>query len=294
MAPRLQAFLAIVFWGISFVATRLALREVSPVTLIFTRFALGVALLHVVLAARGLPLLPPRSSLPTLAALGFFGIFFHQVIQSNALTMTTAVRTGWLIGITPIWSALLAAMVLRERFGPAKIAGLVLGFLGAALVVTRGRIEPGLLALPSTRGDLLILLSTLNWALYTVLGHGTMRSLGSLRMTAGVMLVGWLMIGVWFAGAAGWREWAHVTAGGWAALLFLGIGCSGLAYWFWYGALERIETSRVASFLYLEPLVTVAAAVPLLGEPVGWSTLVGGGVVMAGVALVQRAGKGGA
>ena len=108
MAPRLQAFLAIVFWGISFVATRLALREVSPVTLIFTRFALGVALLHVVLAARGLPLLPPRSSLPTLAAMGFIGIFFHQVIQSNALTMTTAVRTGWLIGVTPIWSALLA------------------------------------------------------------------------------------------------------------------------------------------------------------------------------------------
>ena len=292
MAPRLQAFLAIVFWGISFVATRLALREVSPVTLIFTRFALGVALLQIVLAARRVPLLPPRSSWLAITGLGFLGICFHQLIQSHALTMTTAVRTGWLIGITPIWSALLAAMFLRERFGPGKIAGLVLGFLGAAIVVTRGRFEAGLLALPSTQGDLLILLSTLNWAVYTVLGQGVIRNLGSLRAIAGVMLAGFLLLTPWFIGTSGWREWAHVSSVGWGAILFLGIGCSGLAYWLWSGALERIETSKVASFLYFEPLVTVAAAVPILGEPVGWSTLIGGLVVMGGVALVQRSGKG--
>jgi len=291
MAPRLQAFLAIVLWGISFVATRLALREVQPVTLIFTRFALGVALLYAVLASRRVPLLPPRSSWGALALMGFVGIFVHQLLQSYALTMTTAVRTGWLIGIIPIWSALLAALFLHERFGAGKIAGLALGFLGAALVVTRGRLEPGLLALPSTRGDLLILVSTINWAVYTVLGHETIRRLGSLRATAGTMLAGWLMLTPWFVGAEGWRELAHVTAVGWWAILFLGVGCSGLAYWFWYGALERVETSQVAAFLYLEPLVTVAAAVPLLGEKVGWSTAVGGMIVLAGVALVQRSGK---
>lgn len=291
MTPRLQAFLAIVLWGISFVATRLALREVEPVTLIFTRFALGVALLLTVLAARRVPLLPPRSTWPALATMGFVGIFVHQLLQSYALTLTTAVRTGWLIGIIPIWSALLAAIFLRERFGVGKIAGLALGFLGAALVVTRGRFEPGLLALPSTRGDLLILVSTVTWAVYTVLGHDTIRRLGSLRATAGAMLAGWLMLSPWFLGAGGWRELAHVSNVGWAAILFLGIGCSGLAYWFWYGALERVETSRVAAFLYLEPLVTVAAAVPLLGERVDWSTVAGGAVVLTGVALVQRSGK---
>lgn len=291
MAPRLQAFLAIVFWGLSFVATRLALREVSPTTLIFTRFTLGVVLLHVILAVRRMPLLPPRSSWPMLALMGFIGIFIHQLIQSYALTMTTAVRTGWLIGITPIWSALLAGIFLRERFGPGKLAGLALGFLGAAIVVTRGRFEAGLLALPSTRGDFLILVSTLNWAIYTVFGQGVIRTLGSHRAIAGAMLAGWLLLGLVFLGRSGWREFAHVSANGWGAMLFLGLGCSGLAYWFWYSALERIETSRVASFLYLEPLVTVAAAVPILGETVGWSALVGGVVVLAGVTLVQRSGK---
>lgn len=291
MAPRLQAFLAIVLWGISFVATRLALRDVQPITLIFTRFALGLALLYLLLAARRVPLLPPRSSWAALARMGFVGIFVHQLLQSYALTMTTAVKTGWLIGIIPIWSALLAAVFLRERFGAGKAAGLALGFFGAALVVTRGRLESGLLALPSTRGDLLILASTVTWAVYTVLGHDTIRRLGSLRATAGAMLAGWVMLSPWFAGTGGWRELAHVSPVGWAAILFLGVGCSGLAYWFWYGALERVETSRVAAFLYLEPLVTVAAAVPILGERVGWSTAIGGALVLGGVALVQRSGK---
>jgi drug/metabolite transporter (DMT)-like permease len=266
----------------------LALNEVSPVTLIFTRFALGVALLLAINAGRGHPLLPPRDSWPGLAVMGFVGVFVHQMIQAHALTLTTAVNTGWLIGLTPLWSALLSATILRERFDAAKVAGLVLGFLGAVLVVTRGRMGAALLALPQTRGDLMILASTLNWAFYTVLGHPLLRRLGPARATTGALFFGWLMIAPFFVTAAGWREYPRLTGPGWAAVLFLGIACSGLGYLFWYGALEHIDASRVAAFLYLEPLVTLAAAVAVLGESVSLTTAAGGLLVLAGVALVQR------
>lgn len=63
----------------------------------------------------------------------------------------------------------------------------------------------------------------------------------------------------------------------------------GLGYLFWYGALEKVEASQVAALLYLEPLVTLAAAVALLGEPVRLLTVLGGALVLAGVLLVQRA-----
>jgi drug/metabolite transporter (DMT)-like permease len=198
------------------------------------------------------------------------------------------VNTGWLIGLTPLWSALLSAWVLKERFGPAKIAGLALGFLGALVVVTRGRMSAGLLALPSTRGDLLILMSTVNWAAYTVLGHPTLKRLGPARATTGSLFLGWLMLAPFFVYAAGWREYPRLTGAGWTAVLFLGIACSGLGYLFWYGALEKIEASRVAAFLYLEPLVTLSAAALILGESVGLTTVAGGLLVLAGVALVQR------
>jgi drug/metabolite transporter (DMT)-like permease len=287
--PRLLAFLAVVFWGVSFVATKAAVAECGPVALIFGRAGIGAALLVALLALRREPVLPPRDTWAGLFVMGFVGVAFHQVLQAYALTLTTASRTGWLIGLTPVWSALFAAWRLRERLGGAKLAGLVMGLSGAVLVVTRGRFEAGLLALPATRGDLLILASTLNWAFYTVLGHGLIRRIGPTRATAGAMLAGFLMLVPLAAYAQSWHALARLSLAGWGALLFLGLACSGLGYLFWYGALERLEASRVAAFLYLEPLVTLAAAVALLGESVALTTIVGGLLLVAGVVVIQRA-----
>jgi len=287
MPPRLGALLAVVFWGVSFVATKAAVTEISPTTVIFTRTGIGTLILCAILALRRQPVLPPRDALGALALMGFVGVAFHQLLQAYALTLTSAVSTGWLIGLIPVWSALLAAVLLHERFGPRKIAGLVVGFTGALLVVTRGRLGARLLALPSTRGDLLVLASTVNWALYTVLGHGTIRRLGPTRATAGAMLLGWMMLAPPFVARAGWSEYARLSVPGWSALLFLGVAASALGYLFWYGALERVDASRVAALLYLEPLVTLAAGMVLLAEPVGVTTVAGGLLVLGGVLLVQ-------
>lgn len=288
MPPRLQALLAVVVWGISFVATKAALAEVSPPTLIAARFGLGVALLLVLLAWRGQGLVPPRDAWAGLALLGFIGVFVHQCLQAVALTLTTAVKAGWLIGLTPIWSALLAVLILRERLGLGRTVGLAVGFLGATVVVTGGRSPADVVGLPSTRGDLMILASTLNWAVYTVLGRGLLQRLGALKATAGALTLGWLMVLPWFLARRGWRELSSLQPTTWLAIAFLGLLCSGLGYLWWYGALERVEASSVASLLYLEPLVTLAAAVILLGEPVRASTVLGGLLVLAGVLLVQR------
>ncbi len=288
LPPRVGIVIAIVLWGISFVATKAALREVSPVTLVFTRFALGALLLGGVLVARRLPLVPPRDTWLPLAGMAFIGVFVHQMLQATALQYTSAMNTGWLIGVIPIWSAILAVLFLGERLRPVQIGGLAIGFAGALLVVTRGRFGPGVLGLPSTRGDLLVLASTLNWAIYTVIGHGIIRRLGPTRATAGIMTLGWLLLAVPFVWSSGWREFPALSAGGWGAVAFLGIGCSGLGYLFWYGALEKIEASRVAVFLYFEPFVTLIAAAIVLGEPVTGTAVAGGLLVLAGVMMVQR------
>lgn len=289
MPPRLGALLAVVFWGLSFVATKEVVRQISPVALIAARTVLGALLLGGLLFRRGQRPWPPRDALGPLAVMGFVGVAFHQLLQAYALTLTSAVNTGWLIGLIPAWSALLAWGLGQERLGVGKLLGLGVGLAGAVLVVTRGQVSGGLLALPSTRGDLLVLASTVNWAVYTVLGHRTIRRLGPLQATFGAMLLGGLMLLPVFAWRSGPGEYAALGAGGWAALLFLGIACSGLGYLFWYGALERVEVSRVAALLYLEPLVTLAAAVALLGEPVGAVTVAGGLLIVGGVVLVQRA-----
>ncbi len=270
-------------------ATKAALREISPPTLLFARFGLGAGLLVLLVTLSGSKPLPPRDTWLALALMGFIGVFLHHMLQAYALTMTTATHAGWLIGLIPIWSAVLAAVLLKERFGGMKLAGLVGGFIGALLVITRGQISGGTLQLPGTRGDFLILLSTINWAVYSVVGRDTLKRLGSTRATAGSMLLGWLMLMPLFLFKSGWRELPHLSMTGWGAILFLGIGCSGLGYLFWYSALERIEVSRVAAFLYIQPLVTLTAAVILLNERVTVTTVIGGLVVLLSVFIIQRA-----
>jgi drug/metabolite transporter (DMT)-like permease len=282
--PRLGALVAVVFWGISFVATKAVLREISPVTLIFFRFAVAAALLNLVVRKT-----PPADSWGPLALMGFIGVFVHQMVQAYALTLTSATHAGWLIGLTPVWSAILSAIVLRERFGIWKIFGLAGGFAGALLVITRGNFSSSVLALPSTRGDLLIFASTFNWAVYSVVGHPTIRRLGPRVATAGMMTFGALMLAPFFVANRGWRELPHLSTIGWIAITFLSIGCSAFGYLVWYGALEHVEVSRVASLLYLEPFVTFAAAVVLLHEQVSGIAIAGGLLVIASVMLMQYA-----
>lgn len=289
LAPRLAALGAITLWGLSFVATKAVLDELSPATLVFVRFALGTLVLALVLAGRGRSIVPPRAAVPMLVAMAFVGIFLHQMVQVHGLTLTTAVRTGWLIGLIPIWTALLSATLVGERLRGIQVVGLLVGLAGAILLVTKGELSADLLAAPTTRGDALVLASTLTWAVYTIMGRDTLARLGSSRVTVAVTGIGALMLLPLFVHVAGWHELARLTPAGVAALLFLGVGCSGLGYLFWYAALERLEPSQVAAFLYLEPLVTFVAAMAILGEPVGWTTVVGGLLVLAGVAAVQRA-----
>lgn len=287
--PRAGAATAIVFWGISFVATKAALRELQPVSLIFLRFAIGSLLLLAVVRR-----LPPRDAWPSLAVMGFFGVFVHQLVQAYALTMTSAVNAGWLIGLTPIWSAVLSAAMYGERFGALKVAGLLGGFAGALLVMTRGSISAETLSLPSTRGDVLIFLSTFNWALYSVIGHRTIRRLGPRVATSGAMLAGTAMLVPLFVIGRGWEGLAHLSGRGWGALLFLAIGCSALGYLFWYGALEQLPVAEVASLLYLEPLVTLVAAAILIGERLTPAVAAGGLLVLVSVWMTQAgpAGRG--
>ena len=156
-------------------------------------------------------------------------------------------------------------------------------------MVTGGRWDGGLpRAAPDARRLLMVLLSTLNWAVYSVLGRGVIRDLGATRATAGAMNAGLLLLVPVLLVPQATAGLSTLSATGWSAVLFLGICCSGLGYLFWYRALERMDASKVGSLLYLEPLVTLAAGSLLLAEPIRAATVLGGVLLLAGVILVQR------
>lgn len=291
----LEALFAVIVWGASFIATKVALRDISPVTIVWLRFAMGVIILGMVVALRRQFMLLSRSEWLYFALLGFLGITFHQWLQSNALQTSEAGTTAWIVSTTPVFMALLGWIVLRERLGWIKSTGILLAFLGVLLVVYDGDLRAVSLRSFGKPGDILILVSAVNWAVFSVLSRRGLRSHPATLMMFYVMTFGWLFTSVgWaltstgFPGTPGISEIGELTSAGWLAVAFLGIFCSGLAYIAWYDALKALSTAQTGAFLYIEPLVAVVAAFFILAEPISAASLIGGGIILFGVWLVNK------
>ncbi len=285
---RLKALFAVTVWGASFVAAKIALEEIQPVTLITLRFAMGLAvILFLAARARALRRISARD-FAFLALLGLISIALHQALQANGLVFTSASSMAWLVGLNPVFTALLAWLFLSEKFNALKIAGLAIALFGALVVVTHGAFTFDVLRLPSTVGDLLALASALNWAIFSVASKPMLRRMSPLLMIAYVMTLGWIFVLPFFAAAQGWSDIANLSARGWLAIIFLGVLCSGVAYIFWYDALQKIDATQAAAYIYLEPLVTVLVAIAFATETFTLTTFVGGLTILAGVYLVNR------
>ena len=288
LRPTLSAIFAVVVWGGTFIATKVALAEVSPVTVIWTRFGIGVVVLGMTVLARKQFALPAKNDLPWLILLGFIGVTFHQWLQATGLQTARATTTAWIVATIPVFTTLLGWVVLKEKLGWLRVGGILIAAMGVLLIVSNGDFR----ALASGRigslGDLLILISAPNWAVYTILSRRELARHPAARMMFYVMLFGWLFTTIWIFGPGpGLSELPRLTASGWIAILILGILGSGLAYVAWYDALQAIPASQLGVFINIEPLVTMLFA-PIIGETFSPISLIGGGIILLGVWLVNR------
>ncbi len=283
-----EGVFAVAVWGASFIATKVALSEVSPATVVWLRFAMGVVVLGVAAVVRHQLALVPLKELALYAALGFIGITFHQWLQSNALVTSQASTSAWIVTTTPVFMAILGRLVLGERLGLRRLGGIVVAATGVLLVVTRGQLASLAAGRLGAPGDILMVLSAPNWAIFSVLSRRALRNQAATRTMFYVMTLGWAFSTVPFAAGPGISEIGLLSARGWVGIAFLGVACSGLAYIAWYDALQRIPASEAGALLYFEPLVAMAVAAVVLGERVGIATLAGGVTILAGVWLVNR------
>lgn len=286
--PILEALFAVVVWGASFIATKVSLRDVSPITVVWLRFGMGVIILGITVAARKQFALPKRREWVYFALLGFLGITFHQWMQSTALLTSRASTTAWLVATTPVFMALLGWLVLKEKLSWLQTGGITLATLGVLLVVSDGDLSAISIKQFGAPGDILVLISSVNWAVFSALSRSGLKTHPPARMMFYVMTLGWLFSGVLFFTGPGLKEMLDLTSNGWLGVIFLGVFCSGLAYIAWYDALQVLPTGQLGAFLYLEPPVAVIIAVLILMEPVTWAAMLGGGIILFGVWLVNR------
>ncbi len=291
----LLAFVAVV-WGGSFVAARMVLNPehpggptLSPTMLATVRFVLASAIFLPILYRQHRQVRPLRlADLPTFLLLGQLGISVYFWLQYTGVQLTSSGLAAVLVvGLIPLATMVISGLALGESLGGRRILALALGALGVVVVVSQQElglaIESGFLF-----GALCLIANAFCFAVYSTLIRGIRERYASLTTTAGMTVagaLGLLLFGLVSEDAGGLGA---LSLRQWAAIVYLAVVCSVLAYFFYNYALARIEASKAAAWLYLEPPVAMVLGAALLGEGVAWQTVVGGLVILASLYVTQR------
>lgn len=275
-------------WGIQPLFIKLAVREITPVSLTVVRFVLISATIFLIMRWRHrTPLLPPLSALFPLFCMGVCGVAVNNVAQFTGLQYSTVGNATLIASTTPAVTALLAVLFLRERLLPIQWLGIVISLLGVLVLISKGSLAI-LLRISFNYGDLLFFFAQLGWAAYMLIGFRVMHHLSALGTTAWAGVFGTLTTLV-YGLITDELHYAPLSPAGMAYMAYI-IWMGGVcAMVFWNLGVKMVGASLAAVFLNIMPLVGVAAGVIVLDEDFYWQECFGAGGILSGVYLLTQA-----
>ena len=273
---RLLALSAI--WGASFLFMRLCAPVLGPVLLIGCRVLLAALFLAVVGAVLRKPM-HMRRNIKHYFVLGLFNSALPFLLFAFAARTLSASLLSILNATAPIWAAIIGAAWTRTRLPPRQLLGLALGVSGVALLVGY---DPATLRSGAPLAIALGLAAALSYGIATNYAKSA-KKVEPFANAHGSMWGATLLIApaVPFAPAP-----AMPTTTIWLAVLALGVLCSGIAYLLYFRLIADIGAAAALTVTFLVPVFGVLWGHVILGEPLGWDTLVGAGIVIVGTALV--------
>ncbi len=289
MITRLKLICVALFWGGTFVAGRIVGPLLPPPVSAMARFVIATVLMVATayVVEGGLPRLDRRLFAVT-ALLGFLGIFAYNNFFFAAVQLLPASRTALLVALNPVATALLNAMLFRQALAPLRWLGILISFLGASIVITHG--DPAALMQGAIgRGEWIMLAGVLCWALYTILSQLILKTgLSPIAATTYASLWGSLLLALYAIPSLGQVHWSGLGLDAALSVLYLGIPGTAIAYIWYFDGVKELGAPRTAVFNNFVPVFGVLLSALLLHERVPLSTLLGGAIVLCGVALTSR------
>jgi drug/metabolite transporter (DMT)-like permease len=276
---------AVISWGVSFIATKIALAELTPVTIIIMRMILAVVLLFIIAKTTKRDFSIEWKKHRGILLLAMIAVF-HLWIQVTGLKYTTASNTGWIIGITPVFMALLGYLFFREKLRIINIAGIAVAFFGLLLLISKGDFSK--IDLISNKGDVMVLASAFTWSVYSLVNKKITFSYPPLMTIFYLFLTMMVILIPFNISHEAVYSVLNLSGRGWFSVLFLGLICSGVSYVFWAQALKEMNSARAGSFLYFEPFITIFTAWLILNEQITFVIVLSGVIITTGVILVNK------
>jgi drug/metabolite transporter (DMT)-like permease len=280
-----------VLFGIHYFAAKLVLAEIPPRAWAGLRVgSAALLLLPLAFLISGRRAVPAPGDLAKLAGLSIFGVVINQWAFVEGLSRTTITHSALINTGIPVVTLILAVALGQERADPRKVASILLAVLGVLILL---RVDSGVWD-GATSGDLITLVNATSFSLFLVLSRPLLARLDALMATGFLFAFGSLMLLP--LGASLWGEipFARLSSTTWLAAAYVVFGATVLAYSLNYIALRRVESSVVALFILLQPLLAATADVWLMGSP--WTArltlatlFIGGGVMATLLAGRRRA-----
>ncbi|MGA7028616.1 MAG: DMT family transporter [Candidatus Acidiferrales bacterium] len=275
----------LMLWSFNYVAGKIALRTMDPITLVSFRLELAaLIMLPIYFAQRDRSPLRLRDIWP-FAYLGFFGAIVNQGLFTVGLNYTTSDHSAVIIAVGPMIILLLARIMKLEAFTIGKILGMAISFAGVYLLET----EHGSPAHSRfLLGDIITLGSVIGFAIYTVLGKRVAGQYDSISMNTFNCVAAAIVLLPLSVHQAVHLNWHSIAPSGWLGMAYMAAGSSVAAYTIFYWVLRHMTASRVGAMSYFQPVVVILLSIAFLGERPTRNLLEGTALVLVGVFLAER------
>ncbi|MFG6375805.1 MAG: DMT family transporter [Desulfovibrio sp.] len=277
------AIFCILVWGLTFISTKILLRDFAPFQILFIRFLIGWLALWA--AAPKKISTNNKKDLLLFAGAGFSGVTLYFLLENVALTVSFASNVGVIVTVAPFFTGLLAWKFLAsEKPASNFFIGFVVAIIGIAMISFNGASFK-----MSPFGDLLALLAALSWAIYSILTRKLAApGRGSLATTRAIFFWGlvFMLPVILYEGINLEAEklFKPVNA---LNMLFLGLLASALCFAAWTFSLKSLGAVKTSAYIYLVPVVTVFAAALVLHEPITWLSAGGALLTITGLVLAE-------
>ena len=285
----------IIFWGSSFVVVKaLLLQGLTPIAIATFRFLVAGVLFLVALVV--MKVRRPLSVVlfegkDTLAFVGLslVGVTFFFIVQYVGIELADASVAAILVCfLSPILIALLSMRIFNESLKKKQFLGLAVAGIGTLLVITGGTMDFGGSNPTFLFGSLILLLTPILWASYTLGGKRLIEKYSPFLVVAYVSIIGGLFLIPFSLAENSLQGILTLSLQAWGAILYLAVTCSFVGYFIWFHVMSRVKAAVTSSFLFAEPLVTVLFATVFIGENITPPLLVGGLLIFTGVLLITR------
>jgi len=279
----LSITIVVVFWGVSFISTKMITDVIDPINLGFFRYVLAVLFVGVIVIAKRVDLRVTKADFIVFFLAGLLGIFLYSILESTALTIISAEAASIITGLTPMAMVIGNYLVYKERISLKELVLILLSIAGVFLVLVKDLLTAT--SLMDIVGYLIMLASIVSWTVYSLITKKVSAKYSGIKVTAIQSMIA-LVLFLPTLFVTDFPDFAAFTPSNWANLLFLGIICSGVCYYLYIHSVNVLGVIVPNMFLNFIPLITILVNVLFFQASIDLFQIIGGIIITGSMTLM--------